>query len=175
MPAKSKSQQRFMGMVNQCKKTGKCASSEVEKAAGSMKSSDVKKFASTKHKGLPEKVTEKKITFKDFLMEFDIGDQQLQQQATQQANQQQQQAAADQQARGGAFADNMGGDTPSKGDVIESKQGRFVVVGGSMQGIVVKQLGGDGGGTIPHGTKFKNMGQGESGKTVFSVIPQAVN
>ncbi len=67
MPASSKSQQRLMGMVDQCKKTGDCASSKIEKIANSMKSKDVKKFAKTKHKGLPEKVKEH-MTFKDFML-----------------------------------------------------------------------------------------------------------
>jgi len=69
LPAKSKSQQRFMGMVRNCQKTGECASDTVKKAAGSMKDKDTEKFAKTKHKGLPEKVTESKLTFKQFLME----------------------------------------------------------------------------------------------------------
>lgn len=68
MPAKSKSQQRFMGMVRQCQKTGDCASAAVKKAAGSISANDAKKFAKTKQKGLPEKVSEaKKLTFKTFL------------------------------------------------------------------------------------------------------------
>lgn len=54
--AKSKAQQRFMGMVNKCQKDGDCASPEVEKAASSMKKKDVKDFAKTKHDGLPNKV-----------------------------------------------------------------------------------------------------------------------
>jgi hypothetical protein len=53
--AKSKSQQRFMGMVHKCQETGDCASEEVRKAAKSMKKKDAEDFASTKHKGLPEK------------------------------------------------------------------------------------------------------------------------
>ena len=75
MPAKSKKQQRFMGMVHQCQKTGKCASPEVEKVAGTIKKKDAEDFASTKHKGLPEKVKKKKtkeglkISFIDFLIE----------------------------------------------------------------------------------------------------------
>ncbi len=57
MPAKSKAQQRFFGMVRATQK-GEMASpsSEVSKAATSMSKSDVKKFAKTKHKGLPNKV-----------------------------------------------------------------------------------------------------------------------
>ena len=58
--AKSKNQQQFMGMVKKCQDTGDCASDEVKKAAASMKKSDVKDFASTKHKGLPNKVEDKK-------------------------------------------------------------------------------------------------------------------
>jgi len=56
MPAKSKAQQRFFGMVRAAQK-GEMdnPSSEVVDAADSMKVSDVKKFAKTKHKGLPEK------------------------------------------------------------------------------------------------------------------------
>lgn len=69
MPAKSKSQQRFMGMVRQCQKTGKCASAAVKKAADSMSAKDAKKYAETKQSGLPEKITESKMTFKDFLIE----------------------------------------------------------------------------------------------------------
>ena len=57
MPAVSKAQQRFFGMVRATQK-GEMASpsSEVSKAASSMSKSDVKKFAKTKHKGLPNKV-----------------------------------------------------------------------------------------------------------------------
>ena len=64
MPSKSKSQQRFMGMVRAAQKGEKPASPEVEKAADSMKKSDVEDFASTKHKGLPEK---KKVTESEIL------------------------------------------------------------------------------------------------------------
>ena len=61
MPAKSKAQQRFFGMVRATQK-GEMASpsSEVAQAASSMSKSDVKKFAKTKHKGLPNKVEESK-------------------------------------------------------------------------------------------------------------------
>ncbi len=56
----SKSQQRFFGMVRACQEEGDCPSDEVSKAADSMKKSDVKDFAKTKHKGLPEKKKEEK-------------------------------------------------------------------------------------------------------------------
>lgn len=59
MPSKSKSQQRFFGMVDAYKKGEmKNASSKIKKAADGMSMSDVKDFAETKHKGLPEKVEE---------------------------------------------------------------------------------------------------------------------
>jgi len=55
MPAKSKAQQRFMGMVHAAQKGEKPASNAVAKVAKSMKKSDAEDYASTKHKGLPEK------------------------------------------------------------------------------------------------------------------------
>lgn len=58
MPAKSKSQQRFMGMVRAAQKGEKPASSKVAKVAKGMTKKAVIDFASTKHKGLPEKVKE---------------------------------------------------------------------------------------------------------------------
>jgi hypothetical protein len=53
----SKSQQRFMGMVYATKKGEKAPSPEVAKAAEGISKSEAKKFAGTKHKGLPEKVS----------------------------------------------------------------------------------------------------------------------
>ena len=66
MPAVSKAQQRFFGMVRATQK-GEMASpsSEVSKAASSMSKSDVKKFAKTKHKGLPDKVEEQTRYYRD--------------------------------------------------------------------------------------------------------------
>ena len=59
----SKSQQRFMGMVHATKKGEmKGGSKEVEKAAKSMTGKEAEKFASTKHKGLPEKKMKKEET-----------------------------------------------------------------------------------------------------------------
>jgi len=61
--AMSKSQQRFMGMVY-ARKKGEMkkgeASPEVEASAKGMTKKEAKKFAKTKHKGLPEKVKEEK-------------------------------------------------------------------------------------------------------------------
>ena len=62
--ALSKKQQRFFGIVRASQKgtlKGE-ASPQVQRAAASMKKKDVKKFASTKHKGLPEKKITKEET-----------------------------------------------------------------------------------------------------------------
>ena len=59
--AVSKKQQKFMGMVHALKKgdiSKSDVSKEVEDAAESMTGKEAKKFASTKHKGLPTKVDE---------------------------------------------------------------------------------------------------------------------
>lgn len=57
--AKSKSQQRFFGMVDAYKKGDlDDASPAVKKAAKGMTSKEVKDFAKTKHKGLPNHVDE---------------------------------------------------------------------------------------------------------------------
>jgi hypothetical protein len=58
--AVSKKQQRFMGMVHAAQKGEKPASKAVGKVAKTMKKKDAEDFASTKHKGLPEKVKSKK-------------------------------------------------------------------------------------------------------------------
>ena len=56
MPAVSKAQQRFMGMVHAVQKGDmEAPSKEVEKAADSMTDKDAKDYASTSHKGLPNK------------------------------------------------------------------------------------------------------------------------
>ena len=56
MPAVSKAQQRFFGMVRAAQKGEmENPSPEVAKVAATAKRSDVKKFASTKHDKLPEK------------------------------------------------------------------------------------------------------------------------
>jgi|TARA_R110002020_G_scaffold134212_3_gene299364 hypothetical protein len=59
MPAKSKAQQRFMGMVHSYNKGDmKDAPASVKKAAKGMTKKSAKDFASTKHKGKPEHVDE---------------------------------------------------------------------------------------------------------------------
>ena len=65
MPATSKQQQKLMGIVHALQtgqmKPGK-ASKQAQAMAKSMKKSDVKDFASTKHKGLPKKVKKEEMT-----------------------------------------------------------------------------------------------------------------
>jgi hypothetical protein len=77
MPSKSKAQQRFMGMVHACKKSDykDCASEEVKDTAKGMKAKDAKDFASTKHKGLPDKkeTNEMKDLLKDMIREVMAG------------------------------------------------------------------------------------------------------
>ena len=73
MPAKSKQQQKFMGLVHAYKK-GEVPASQVSKAvkdaAKSMSKKSVKKYAKTKHDDLPKKVTEEKIKSKAITMAF---------------------------------------------------------------------------------------------------------
>ena len=63
MPALSKKQQKFFGIVRAIQKGEQAPTTpETAKAASDMKKTDVKKFASTKHKGLPnKKVTTEEI------------------------------------------------------------------------------------------------------------------
>ena len=58
MPAVSKKQQRFFGMVRKAQKTGEAESPEIAKVAATIKRKDAKDIASTKHKGLPMKKEE---------------------------------------------------------------------------------------------------------------------
>ena len=68
MPAVSKAQQRFMGMVHAAQKGDmENPSPEVAKAADSMSDKDAKDFASTSHKGLPDKKTEQINKLKEII------------------------------------------------------------------------------------------------------------
>ncbi len=68
MPAVSKAQQRFMGMVHATQKGDmEAPSPEVAKAADSMSDKDAKDFASTSHKGLPDKKTEQLNKIKEII------------------------------------------------------------------------------------------------------------
>ena len=73
MPAKSKQQQKFMGLVHAYKK-GEVPASKVSKAvkdaAKSMSKKSVKKYAKTKHDDLPKKVSEEKKNSNNLYLEF---------------------------------------------------------------------------------------------------------
>jgi len=75
--AESRSQQRLMGWVHACQKSGKCGSEKIEKVAKSIKPKDAEDFAKTKHKGLPERKEKKKKkkkfkTFNEWMAEREI-------------------------------------------------------------------------------------------------------
>ena len=75
MPALSKKQQRFFGIVRAIQKGEQAPTTpETAKAAEDMKKTDVKKFASTKHKGLPEK----KVTKEELKLDRKISFPQMQ-------------------------------------------------------------------------------------------------
>ena len=61
MPAQSKSQQRFFGVVKAMQKGDVPKKGEAGKVAKSMTKKDVDDFASTKHKGKPEKVKQEEL------------------------------------------------------------------------------------------------------------------
>ena len=63
--AKSKAQQKFMGMVHATQKGEKAPSKEVAKVAKDMPKKAAKDFAATKHKGLPNKVKEESTDKED--------------------------------------------------------------------------------------------------------------
>ena len=70
MPAKSKQQQKFMGIVRSIQKGDAPASKfskAAQKVAKSMKKSDVKKYAKTKHDDLPKKVRENEQKLREYI------------------------------------------------------------------------------------------------------------
>ena len=80
MPAQSKAQQRFMGMVHAAQKGEEPASPEVAKAAKEIDPKDAKDFASTKHKGLPmHKETITKERLKELVKEVMVEEAEYQQ------------------------------------------------------------------------------------------------
>ena len=66
MPAKSKAQRRFMGMVRAAQQGKKPASPEVAKAAKGMSKKSAEDYAKTSEKGLPEKVKNEDLSPTDF-------------------------------------------------------------------------------------------------------------
>lgn len=106
-----------------------------------------------------------KLTFKEFLMEVDVGDLQLAKQAQQREIEQKEKIAGQQQ-----FKKKMSSSSPSPGDVIQARNGKYFVVKNSLKGIHVKQVSGDKRGIIPHGTKFKQSGTTPGGKPIYVIV-----
>jgi len=72
MPAKSKQQQKFFGVVKAMQKGDIPKKGEAGEVADDMSKKEVDKYASTKHKGLPKKVkqeTMKKSRLKEIIRE----------------------------------------------------------------------------------------------------------
>ena len=121
MPALSKKQQRFFGIVRAIQKGEQSPTTpETAKAAEDMKKTDVKKFASTKHKGLPEKkvTTEelklnRKISFPE--MQKRIRDAKERARAT---KKEQDQLSMDTKRKGVKFYDKKGSGRIKKGKKI---------------------------------------------------------
>ena len=107
----------------------------------------------------------KKLNFITYLVEFDRSDIELQQQHGGM------QAPAQRQPRKSDFQQKMAA-SPEEGNVVLIKSNRFLVQGVSREGVVLKQIGGEKTGTIPHTTKFEKIGDTKTGKPIFKAILQ---
>ena len=121
MPALSKKQQRFFGIVRAIQKGEQAPTTpETAKAAADMKKTDVKKFASTKHKGLPEK----KVTTEELKLDRKISFPQMQERirdAKERARarkKEQDQLSMDTKRKGVKFYDKKGSGRIKKGKKI---------------------------------------------------------
>ena len=121
MPALSKKQQRFFGIVRAIQKGEQAPTTpETAKAAADMKKSDVKKFASTKHKGLPNK----KVTTEELKLNRKISFPQMQERirdAKERARakkREQDQLSIDTKRKGVKFYDKKGSGRIKKGKKI---------------------------------------------------------
>ena len=121
MPALSKKQQRFFGIVRAIQKGEQTPTTpETAKAAADMKKTDVKKFASTKHKGLPEK----KVTTEEIKLNRKISFPQMQERirdAKERARarkREQDQLSMDTKRKGVKFYDKKGSGRIKKGKKI---------------------------------------------------------
>ena len=121
MPALSKKQQRFFGIVRAIQKGEQAPTTpETAKAAEDMKKTDVKKFASTKHKGLPEK----KVTTEELKLNRKISFPQMQERirdAKERARarkKEQDQLSMDTKRKGVKFYDKKGSGRIKKGKKI---------------------------------------------------------
>ena len=121
MPAVSKKQQKFFGIVRAIQKGEQTPTTpETAKAAADMKKSDVKKFASTKHKGLPNK----KVTTEEIKLNRKISFPQMQERirdAKERARarkKEQDQLSMDTKRKGVKFYDKKGSGRIKKGKKI---------------------------------------------------------
>ena len=121
MPALSKKHQRFFGIVRAIQKGEQAPTTpETAKAAADMKKSDVKKFASTKHKGLPNK----KVTTEEIKLNRKISFPQMQERirdAKERARarkREQDQLSIDTKRKGVKFYDKKGSGRIKKGKKI---------------------------------------------------------
>ena len=121
MPALSKKQQRFFGIVRAIQKGEQAPTTpETAKAAEDMKKTDVKKFASTKHKGLPNK----KVTTEEIKLNHKISFPQMQERirdAKERARarkREQDQLSMDTKRKGVKFYDKKGSGRIKKGKKI---------------------------------------------------------
>ena len=121
MPALSKKQQRFFGIVRAIQKGEQAPTTpETAKAASDMKKTDVKKFASTKHKGLPNK----KVTTEEIKLNRKISFPQMQERirdAKERARarkKEQDQLSMDTKRKGVKFYDKKGSGRIKKGKKI---------------------------------------------------------
>ena len=121
MPALSKKQQRFFGIVRAIQKGEQAPTTpETAKAAADMKKNDVKKFASTKHKGLPNK----KVTTEEIKLNRKISFPQMQERirdAKERARarkKEQDQLSMDTKRKGVKFYDKKGSGRIKKGKKI---------------------------------------------------------
>ena len=121
MPALSKKQQRFFGIVRAIQKGEQAPTTpETAKAAEDMKKTDVKKFASTKHKGLPEK----KITTEELKLNRKISFPEMQKRIRD---------AKDRAREKKKESDRLYSDTKKHGVKFYDKKGTGRIVGGKKK------------------------------------------
>ena len=121
MPALSKKQQRFFGIVRAIQKGEQAPTTpETAKAAEDMKKTDVKKFASTKHKGLPNK----KVTTEEIKLNRKISFPQMQERIRD---------AKDRARDKKKESDRLYSDTKKHGVKFYDKKGTGRIVGGKKK------------------------------------------
>ena len=121
MPALSKKQQRFFGIVRAIQKGEQTPTTpETAKAAEDMKKTDVKKFASTKHKGLPEK----KVTTEELKLNRKISFPEMQRRIRDAKERRRQQKKE---------SDRLYSDTKKHGVKFYDKKGTGRIVGGKKK------------------------------------------